>query len=221
VRSRARRHPNQAPRGLADTVLAFARAAERAGRPGADLSPGSLLRGDIDGEYPVVLAVTDTTIGRLRAESVVSSDRWARLMAGSVLGLGFGGVALVTVILGPVGAVIRRNRLRQAQSERDRVDAAAYVEQLLDSIDLAVLATDATGAQQTVNSSARRLFAVTAAGPVTDHLLPRQWQLFRLGHESPLTPDELPPGLARLGHDVPATELRLCRSTAASAPSAG
>jgi len=88
--------------GLITRVDAFCDAAVRGSRPGADLAPGSLIRGDIDGEVAGPM-ITDLNgvVETIAAVSADRSQRWHRLVRISLLGLCLVTAALVWIILGP------------------------------------------------------------------------------------------------------------------------
>jgi diguanylate cyclase (GGDEF)-like protein len=146
--------------GLVQRLRIFCAAAIRAARPGADLKPGSLIRGDIDGETAGPL-ITDlnAVVEAIAADSSERSMAWHRMVWAGGIGLCLVTAALVWIMLGPLAGSLRRARLREQQSLAEREAAATYLEQLLDGLDVAVLATDAAD-RVTANSAARLLFGL-------------------------------------------------------------
>ena len=123
---------NQARAGVDLAALAedFAAAGDRAAAAGADVSPGSLVRGDIDGEYPVLTSAADRVAAMVQAASLRSIRVWHRILLIGAVALGLLSLALSALVVGPLAILIRRQRRRERQDMEARLEAAAYIRQV-------------------------------------------------------------------------------------------
>jgi diguanylate cyclase (GGDEF)-like protein len=199
---------------LASLATAFAQVASRAARPDALLAPGQLVRGGVDGIYPVLRAqagrVRDATLARAAAED----ERWAGTVS-AVLAVAAGAAtALSVLMLGPVRGRLARQRKDAESAAAAREETLANFRRILDTVDVPLLVSDAAGHHVTANTAARRRFPVlrTERSSVAD--LREGLRFYADGEWQAREWDDLPLAVAlRSGASV-AAEL-VCRPEAA------
>jgi diguanylate cyclase (GGDEF)-like protein len=104
----------------------FAAAAASGSREGAQLTPGSLLRGGVDGIYPALRSDALRVVRVLLTDAEAQRRSWARTVEVSVLSLAVTGLLLAALVVGPVRVRLRRQRLaaaQLAQADRDALHA--------------------------------------------------------------------------------------------------
>src|SRR6186997_1609992 len=83
----------------------------------------------------------------------------------------------------------RHHRRREEDETR-----AAMSQAVLDSVDVGILACDASGQVTVFNRVCREFHGTSSEGSMTDHFLAARRNLYRSDGTTPLPPDEMPLG---------------------------
>ncbi len=140
---------------LLEFVAEFAQTASRATAADARLAPGQLIRGSLDGIYPVLRKEALAVHAGLRTLATDAATRWTHLVSLVFAGMGAAGTALSAVMLGPVRSRLLRQRQDADRAEAARQETLSAVRRVLDTLDVPVLVTDSAGTHVTANAAAR------------------------------------------------------------------
>ncbi|MBI4942266.1 MAG: diguanylate cyclase [Actinobacteria bacterium] len=169
----------------------FADEATKAADPDSDLRPGQLIRGSLDGIYPVLRSQGDTARAAMVTRANAGRAQWARAVA-LVLAVAFAAAASLTFLMfGPVRRRLARQRSDAARLAAARDSALNQLRAILDSLDTPVVTVDSAGRWATGNQAAQRLFPSLAFGRASVRAFHAAAQL-RTAEES-LGPTSFPP----------------------------
>lgn len=193
----------------------FADTAGRAASPQAQVAPGQLLRGSLDGDYSVLRSQAVAVHAAIRASAGAADERWSRLVSVVLTATATAGIALTWLMLGPVRRRLARQRRDAARAHAARDEALNAVRRVLDALDVPVLVVDARGVHVDANACALARFGFLRAERTLLADLPEELFLSADGH--PIGWRELPIAHVLRTNAAVSTLATLCSSTPSAA----
>ncbi len=152
---------------LVADIAGLATAGRQAISPAADLRMGGPLREAIDHGHQQVSAESSEAVATVSRQAGERASAWSVRVILTLGGIGLLSVLVMTLLVGPFAAQQQRQRRRDQLLAESRTNHATYVAQLLDSLDVAVIAMNADGSKATVNAATRHLYGLPSDGVVT------------------------------------------------------